>query len=895
MRSSSRYLSIATLVVAAAFAATAQERNGSVEGVVIDQQSAALPGVTVTISGVNMMGERTAVSDDAGRFRFPLIPPGKYAVKAALEGFQTVEKGDVPVSLGKAAILEFVLPLGTFAETVEVTADQVLVDTTSSEVGGNLTGDFVAGLATDRQYQMVMTILPGTVEGNNPYMHGAAGSDNMYLVDGADTADPMTRTWSSAMNFDNLEDIQVITGGVPAEYGKGTGAVVNLVTKSGSNTFHGLARYTYSDTDINGTLRGDRFAFNEPTKYTDEKRPAFNLGGPILKDKLWFFTSYEKRDKKKPITYIASEEDSLAPGGPIYTQTQTSYKGYYASGKLTFQLNPYNTFFVNYMKDPIDIPMRYAYSGGLTRAPSAEVTTKQGGTNTIAAWTGILSSSSILDVKYNQKRAVLSNIPFTIAPTFSNGLAIWGGATSNYQTNRDHDIYSATFSHYAEMGSSSHELKAGIEYSDVAIRQLNDTYPGGSYTRYRTGTQIPQYQLRFTQYPGWIDTTTLTSTAFVQDSWRVSSNFTINLGVRAESMQSKNNQGQAIIDWGWSDRLQPRLGFAWNLDGANLHGSLGRYQDTIYDYIAGKFSPVPDLVYDRYNWSVAANDYTFFQHYVQGASYVTRADLKSPYMDEATLGYEGKLSSDLAWGSSAVWRRWEKGIEDDDGQVFPGVDNPPDDGNYHYMNLGKTREYKALELYLKKTLSAGKLQFLTSYTYSKVESYWDDSDVADFYADNPYSYYHYWGEPTYDRTHVFKFNGSYLLPWGFAVGSNFLLSSGAPYTVTADVETSDGRYYAGSYYVSRHGAERAPSYYRLDLRIEKSFHVGPLTLAVYADIFNVTDNQQVFAIDGSLGTIHLAGDAPGAAYTVVDPNPSYGQANEWQFPRSYFFGFKVEF
>lgn len=895
-----RFVLVLTMVLLIATAATAQQRTGSVEGRVLDEQGEALPGATISLAGPNMMGERMAVTDASGAFRFALVPPGEYTVGAALDGFQAVARSGVPVSLGHVTTLEFTLSLGEFAEVVQVTADQVLIDVTSSSVGQNLTGEFFKNLANDRQYQTAMVLMPGAVDANNPQMSGASGSDNMYLVDGADTTDPLTRTWASAMNFDNLQEIQVVTGGAPAEYGRGTGAVVNLITKSGSNEFHGVARFTYSDTDLNADMKEGVHYFSEPTEYLDEKRPGFNLGGPIIQDTLWFFTSYEKRDKQKPTAYYANESDSL---NRVYTFGSTSYTGRYITGKLTYQPTPDHTFFVSYSEDPIDIPYSYQYSGYQSRAPEADGLKDQGGKNAVIDWTGVLSSTAYVNLKYNLKRDSLNFTPYNDdGPTYYNGLVYWGAAPWDYHTNREHDIYSLTGGFFLDGGRGTHELKAGIENAELRLDKYDESYAGDSYVRYRTATQTPWYRIDIRQRSGWKKTEVSIWTAYVQDSWRISDDLTLNLGLRLEQLKDKTGQGDAVLDWGWTERVQPRLGFAYNLDGNILRASVGRYHDTVSNYWSSSFTETPHLIYDLAYWDSSAGDWGEPTRYDIGAARSTRdPDPASPYMDEITAGYEAKISPTMAWGVQGVYRVWRDGLEDDDGQYFADYpDNPPNDGNYHYTNVdGKAREYQGLSLTLRKLLGADRLQFLASYTYSKTKSIWNDGDQAGVYADNPYNYYNYWGYTSYDHRHVVKFNGSYFLPWDFVVGANFIYMTGAPWTTYATVETSAagqwGHDQFGGYYVSKHGAHRLPDTWTADLRFEKNFKVGPVTAGIYVDAFNVFNNQQPVAADGELGTITLLGDEPGAAYTVEDANPYYSTTTRWQAPRSYFFGVKLEF
>ncbi len=893
--------SIVALVFAVALPAMAQQRTGTIEGVVQDDGEVALPGVTVTVSGDNIMGDRSSVSDAKGEFRFVLVPPGLYTVRAVLSGYQTVSQTEVNVAVGQTAHLAMTLSSG-FEETIEVVAEKVLIDTTSSAVGTNITGEFIGRLANDRQYQMAMEILPGAVEGNNPQIHGAAGSDNMYMVDGADSTDPMTRTWSSALNFDNIQDIQIVTGGVSAEYGRGTGALVNLVTKSGSNQFHGTLRYTFADLDWNETLKGDRYYFSDATKHVDEKRPAANLGGPIVRDKMWFFVSYEGRDKSKFITRYDSWEDAVSD---TYTDGTTNYTGHYVSGKITWQPVPSHSIFVNYMEDPIDIPDLYAYSGNNNRTQSADNLREQGGEALIAEWTGVMSDNVFLTLKYNYKKAPLNNIPNTIGVTYytwANGGLYFGGSTSDYRTNRNHDIYAFTYTQFFDTSAGSHEVKAGLEYYDIALDRYSESYPGNELFRMDGGLDEPE--LYYDKYVytdegrrGWNNTTQNSVAFYAQDSWRVNSNLTLNLGLRLETLQDKANTGEAILDFGWGDRVQPRLGFAYDINGSNLHGSLGRYHDTIGNYTSRTFGDIPDYVRDRYAWDTSIMDWVFYRTYTTSAASATRDDLKSPYMDEATIGYMGRLSQTMAFGVDLIFRRWKDGIEDDDGIDRP--DNPANDTNYHFLNLDKQKEYKGIEFTLRKNLAQDNIQFLASYTYSQTEGVWGDSDESTGYADNPYNYYNWYGYRN-DYPHMLKFNGSYFMPWGFIVGANAAWYAGPSYNRTATVRTSpDGEWGGedfGGYYPFKAGSANLPNYWTIDLRLEKEFTLSPrFVFGIYVDVFNLFNNQEPVDIDGWIGRIELEGDQVGAAYTVTSPNDTYLNYTQWQAPRSYFIGVKLDF
>lgn len=277
---------------------SAIDKYGKLQGIVTDEEGLPIPGVSVSLIGETLQGTKTAVTNERGSFRITLLPVGRnYEATFALAGFKKVINHHISVELGKTTRITVIMEPTIIEEEITVTAISPVVDTKTSTSQINISKEFIEALANDRQYQTIMGIMPGAIDANNPFMFGASGSDNIYLFDGMDSTDPMTKTWSTAMNFDNFEEMQVVISGASAEYGRGTGAVINIVTKSGSNSFHGMGRVHITKVDWNAESIGNRYYFSDATHYLTETRPGFNLGGPVLKDRLWFFVSWERRNK----------------------------------------------------------------------------------------------------------------------------------------------------------------------------------------------------------------------------------------------------------------------------------------------------------------------------------------------------------------------------------------------------------------------------------------------------------------------------------------------------------------------------------------------------------------------------------------------------------------------
>ncbi len=352
-----RAILLTAVVVGLALPVAAQGvQTGSINGTVVDNSGKALPGVTVSVTSPNLQGMKNSVTDVNGNFRFPSLPPGnQYTLALNLEGYDAEQRTGIPVRIGGATQIEAIMSLSQFGEVIEVTADRVVVDTTKSSVDYAVEFDELDKLANDRWYQDVMGMAPG-VQGND-MVQGNSGTANLYLVDGVDTSDPRVQTWGKAMNFDSIQEIQVKTAGHAAEYGRSPGGIINLVTKSGGNEFHGTFRWVESRAEWGSEWEEGKSGGGR----TDESRPVITFGGPIVRDKLWFFLGYEKRDNSRGFSWYASIEDKL--DGTL-SQGRTSYAGDYANAKVTWQASPNHMFAAFYNEDPIDLqPLNRGWRG----------------------------------------------------------------------------------------------------------------------------------------------------------------------------------------------------------------------------------------------------------------------------------------------------------------------------------------------------------------------------------------------------------------------------------------------------------------------------------------------------------------------------------------------------
>jgi len=846
----------------------AQQQYGSIAGTVVDNQKQPLPGVTVTLSGPAMQGTRVAVTDAQGRFRFVPVPPGKdYTLKFELSGFNTLEQTGIIVNLGKETSIAAEMSLSQFAEAITVTAEKIVVDTSKSTVDTNVEWGLIDSLANNRTFQSVMELAPGVqLNANNPRVHGAGSTDNLYLIDGVDTTDPRTQTWGTAINYDTIAEVQVQTAGYAAEYGRVTGGVVNLVTKSGGNEFHGILRYVQTDKDWAAGFKKGRTA----TILSDEKRPAASLGGPIARDKLWFFVAYESRNRDQQFPRATDSSNTTT------YQDTSNYKGHYFSGKVTWQLNASNTISGWYNEDPIDISNAWGrYYLGTGVDPRSEATQQQGGNAWTLSWTGVLKANAFLEAKfgsYNGRINVVPQGPLGPEPTFLDvATNYFSGTTLElYKSDRTRDDLTLAASYFLDTDAGTHQLKAGVEYLKVKNSVLDVYYPSGGPLGPGEFVILVggEKDSKFVNYnrPGRLDSENPYYALYVQDSWKVGK-LTVNVGVRAEQIKLKNDAGREVVSFSFGEQLAPRLGFAYDLNGNSLHGSLARFYDIVTDYITAGLQPSEERQ-SVYVWGPAydlGDDWVLVDDYPIKANNTVDPKLKPTYSDEATLGYDHALSNSMALQVNYVWRQQKRAIEDLD------LD---DNGSFYYTNIpGTWKKYQALELALRKRMAADRLQFITSYTYTLKDEGFATGSQFSGYGDSSVAVQNRWGRN--DTKHLFKFDGSYTLPFNLLAGLSAYYYSGPVYSVYDRPRIAKGR---GTRYLEPAGSRKVGAQWTVDLHLEQLFNIWKGAKgSIYADVFNVTNNQEPIARQG------------------LKTARNFGKPTYWQTPRTYQIGVKLEF
>jgi len=361
---------VGVLLFAMVPVASAQETTGGIKVNVKDKTGAVVPKAKVVLSGPALIAPRELEADDAGYAYFVQVPPGEYALSATAPNFRTFKVTGIKLDVGKTHTFDLALELGEVSQTIEVTSTAILVDVTSSNVSTAIPQDVIDNIPKGRSYQSLIPFAPGARQeplqssrvdrgrANGFQIDGASDSENTYLVEGLDTSNIQNGGVKQNVIFEFVQEVQVKTSGLEAQYGGAMGGVVNVVQKRGSNQLHGslLTRYETSAFDANDQCAstpqpsisesvtppqqqlkcGQRYdptttfggRQDQAVNYYIEKQdkfsviePGFEIGGPLFKDKLWLFSSYvPSLDRQtRQVTFTKTD-----PGPHSFTRSNTT-------------------------------------------------------------------------------------------------------------------------------------------------------------------------------------------------------------------------------------------------------------------------------------------------------------------------------------------------------------------------------------------------------------------------------------------------------------------------------------------------------------------------------------------------------------------------------------------
>ncbi|MBL8211922.1 MAG: TonB-dependent receptor [Bryobacterales bacterium] len=616
----------------------AQERFGDFNGVVTDPSGARLPGVSVTITNKESGRAFTTTTGNDGAYTAPNLEAGRYRLRFEQKGFTPYEVADANLLVGRTLKVDAQLALGTTETTVQVTEAAPLIDTTNTTIANNITAEEIDRLPKGRSFQSLVLTTPsvnaGEVEGGFQ-VNGASGAENQFNIDGVSTTSLVNGKSRQNAVFEILQEVQVKTSGLDAEYGGALGGTISAITRSGGNAFHGDLHYYYYGNAINAgpTLRllmdprTERTAkFVQDNIGTDNNHEVgYSLGGYLIKNKVYFFSaaSPRYRNVERPLLFTGGERDNfssdqtyhmlfnkltLEPSSKLRVNLSWLWTPTKSLGSLPAYNDEGNTVATSLAaalsrKNIGFFAPQTSYTGQVdwNMTPTTLLTVRGGRFWDNFKTTGIPSFSA---VEYASSAAALPfDIPANLRqPTGFNN-------TPRLQ-NTFYDLVTRTYvqtdlNKFATFWGQ-HNLKGGWGFTKT-VNKVNVGYPGNGYVRvfWNSGFNSPTLGANQRGQYGFyelnqIGTEGVTGGSmhnmFIQDQWRIIPRLTLTLGVRVENESVPSFQ-RAVADpafsFGFGDKIAPRLGASLDVFGngrMKVFGSWGRYFDWVkYELSRGTF------------------------------------------------------------------------------------------------------------------------------------------------------------------------------------------------------------------------------------------------------------------------------------------------------------------
>ena len=847
---------LAFLLILSPLVFSQSRETGAIVGMIIDDEGTPLPGVTVTLTSPAIMGEKSFITDAEGKYRFPALRPGLYAVKAELPGFGTVIQEEIRLHTTVRLTVDVTLKVSTIEEEVTVIAESPTVDVKSSETASvTLSNELLRAMPTSQFVTGIVNLAPG-VDGNVAY--GASSSSIAYQVDGVDVSDPEGGTAWVFLDYNIIEEAKIMGIGANAEYGAFTGIVFNTITKSGGNEFSGHAEIIFQDTKKNNfwTTDNNQAYIDENPSLTSPLQglwdSSVHLGGPIKKDQHWFFLGLQYyRSKARPTGLEAPHfRDYKQPRFFLKLTSQISSKL-----NLTgwFELDQYN---------------------GINRATGVTSPTPETGVKqTSPEWVANLDLTAILNPTtfLNFKAAYFWGY-YYLDPQ-GEGTPVWSAEDNRwynnssyfYKADRTRFQANASISNYAEdFIAGDHDFKFGTEFERGWSRSQFG-YPGFE-EGIGNGVYIYDWfgYLYAYQYEGYdTNTSYIRNEWFLQDSWSISDKITLNLGLR-QSFVRGYVKGKSGAQYS-ANRLAPRVGFAWDIFGDHttvLKAHWGQFTEAMFTGFLDRLNPIEAFSdFNAYYWD---------DEWIQWASWPYEQTLLAdsyshPYMEQWTIGIERELFKDASIGISYINRDWKNILNTYDilTQYEEVTVLDPYNGNpytvYNQTNVGERqrvianikkgdpwvlddayRHYWGIEVLFTKRFSH-RWQLIASYVWSEctgtMGTGWGDDFGYGGSTHNPNFWINRAGNVYNDPTHFVKLQGSYILPLDIHFNAYFRYSTGRTYTRRARFRLDQGR---ETIYTEAMGSRRYPTRTNLDLRLEKTFTIAEkYRIGLMVDIFNV--------------------------------------------------------
>jgi Carboxypeptidase regulatory-like domain/TonB dependent receptor len=862
------------LVIASPVAA--QSIGATLQGTVTDDQGAVMPGSSIIITNTETGWTRTQVTDERGWYRATALPPGPYELRAELSGFASQIRSGLTLTIGQEATVNVALRLASVQETVTVTGAAPLVETSKNTLGTTVTRAELDSLPlAGRNFAALANLTPGIagVGGGGIQAAGQTTRSNSYLVDGASNDDTIVASQRGGFSLEAVREFAVMANQFSAEYGMASGAIVSVITRSGTNTFQGRIFGFHRDDTFDAQNPFSKAQGSGKAPFSQQRYGAF-AGGPIFRDRLHYFGAYEA-DRQRRTSVVTS---ALVPVNE--REFPNPSDAHQAFAKTDYRLNDQQSLSVRYRADK-----SRSTGNGIGGLNTRERGSNNNGLDQdiVANHTAILSSRALNEMRFQFARRStftdtkgwsVDGMPEINRPSGNFGKAY------NLPQGRDENRYQIVnmFSYALDR----HQFKAG---GDISLIRANAFFPNNRDGIFRFRTDAPfnpndpstfPFQWEGNRIDPFQDLPNDLYSFFVQDTWRFRPSLTFNAGVRYD-LETAFERLTGVPDD--RDNVSPRLGFVWDpfTDGRTaVRGGYGLYIDQSFLNVQLNVAAAR-----RAQETVIVNP-GYPDPYSQGtpdgtppSTAVIAPRPEIPSSRTLSLGVKRELFSGLAISADGVYSR---GFNQ-----FNWIDiNYPDPvtrlrpnramGRVMQYSMEGQAWYKALLVGVESRAGAGRPIWSVAYTLSNavrdVEGFlFTAQDQLNPAAEKSLANNH--------RKHQLVTNVTWALPGDIQVAAILQARSGLPWTVTTGVDSNgdtfpvdrpdlavpggdplDRATYSTNFTgrVGNLGRNTVigPNYLTLDARLSKFIRIQRMKIEGFLEAFNVTNRVNFGSPTGNL-------------------------------------------
>ena len=930
-------LGLLVAVGAAPAFAQVSATTGSINGKVTDSSGGVLPGVSVTIASPNMQGTRTDVTSPEGDYRFPAIPPGEYRITYELAGFGTVVREGVRVGLGFTATVNTEMRVASLQETVTVSGESPVVDVTATTTATSFGQERLAALPNARDFWTVLAAAPAIVVNRIDVGGSAAGTQTGYSAYDTKTDQhrPMVEgivntegTGAAGFYYDYgaVDEVAVETKGHTAEM-PWPGVWSNFIAKSGGNEYHGKIYADYQTKGVQARNIDDSLTFLCPSSRCGELQPSDlnrlesyhdlngDVGGYLKKDKIWWYGSLRDQNVKVslpnfPVKAFETGLRNITVKGTYALSENNKLTGYGQWGRK-LQPNRLDTF---------------AVGATAARHTSEDSTWRQQywGHTYKAGYESVLSDSTFLEIRGGQFRYVWPNYRYSESPAYQDigNQIVSGGNRDGWFRTPSRNQVAGSMTYFTERWGGGHNFKFGGEwfretFTDERGIDVAGSVPGDILHILNNGAPAQVYLFAS---PSVSEQGLRTTGLYLQDSWRMNSRLTLNIGLRYDRYRNflPEQEGPPVgqfnptqLSFPANDNVNtynnvvPRFGMVLDLTGQSrtvLKANYGLYAWNPGTALSESVNNNPADWYNQYAWT-DANGNRLYDRGEEGVIIARRGgaasgsldpNIKNTMTSEISAWLEHELLPGFAVQGGYVYRKIDDfrvlananrpisaydvpitirdpGVDGvlgnaDDGPGIPGFNLNPAalaaGVRNITTNLPGSAEYQTIEVSANKR-QAGRWSLQGSFALR-----WNEDQETAYFGNNlrslttpstPNDLINTDGGRYNFTMWTAKINGSFDAPWGIRLTPALRVQQGQPFGRTFLAGAANGINYGSQRILTEPlDSQRQDTISIFDLRAEKTFRIGgSRRVAVFSDIYNIANSDAAQNIGWNSGTSYL--------------------------------------